>query len=75
MAPIVHGLEVEYHDQVEFTYLNIDDPKNDSFKDQLGYRYQPHFLLLDGEGKVIQQWLGPVTKQEFRTAFESALAD
>lgn len=74
MAPIVHGLEVEYHDQIEFTYLNIDDPQTEAFTDQLGYRYQPHFLLLDGEGNIIQQWLGPVTKEEFRTAFQDALA-
>jgi len=74
MAPIVHGLEVEYHDQVEFTYLNIDDPKTEPFKDELGYRYQPHFFLLDGEGNVLQQWLGPVTKEEFRTAFDNAIS-
>lgn len=75
MAPIVHGLEVEYHNKVEFSYLNIDDPKTEKFKDELGYRYQPHFFLLNGEGEVLQQWLGPVSKEEFRAAFDRALSE
>jgi len=75
MAPIVHGLEVEYHNQINFVYLNIEDPLTDQFKDELGYRYQPHFFLIDGEGEIIQQWLGPVAEETFRTAFNEALVD
>lgn len=73
MAPIVHGLEVEYYNRVEFTYLNIDDPKTTPFKKELEYKYQPHFFLLDGEGEVIQQWLGPKTKGEMRSILDAAL--
>ena len=73
MAPIVHGLEVEYAGEINFVYLDIDDPGNDKFKNDLGFRYQPHFLLIDGEGNIIQQWLGPVTADQFREAFASSL--
>ena len=73
MAPIVHGLEVEYHNNVNFVYLNIDDPLTDEFKNQLAFRYQPHFFLIDGEGNILQQWLGPVEGNQFREAFELAL--
>lgn len=72
MAPIVHGLEVEFHNQVDFVYLNIEDSANDPFKSQLGYRYQPHFFLLDGDGEILQQWLGPVSEGELRQALEEA---
>jgi thioredoxin-like negative regulator of GroEL len=71
MAPIVHGLEAEYHDRIHFVYLDIDDPANDAYKQQLGYRYQPHILLLDGEGTIVQQWLGPVSEDDLRTALQS----
>jgi len=73
MAPIVHGLESEYAGQINFVYLDIDDDRNDEFKNQLGFRYQPQFFLLDGEGNIIQQWVGPVTEDQFREAFETAL--
>jgi len=60
MAPIVHGLEVEYFNKINFVYLDVDDAANAEYLRQLGYRYQPHFILIDGEGAVLQQWLGIV---------------
>jgi len=72
MAPIVHGLEVEFHNRVEFIYLNIEDNANDDFKKELGYRYQPHFFLLNEEGEILQQWLGPVAEDELRRTLEEA---
>ena len=73
MAPIVHGLEVEYYEKINFVYLDVDDSANDVFLKQLGYRYQPHFMLIDGEGNVLEQWLGPVAADDFRSAFDSYL--
>jgi len=73
MAPIVHGLEPEYFGKINFVYLDIDDPDNANYLSQLSFRYQPHFFLIDGEGKILQQWLGPVTAEDFRNAFQSQL--
>ncbi len=73
MAPIGHGLEDEYFNRFDFVYLDIDDPANADFLKQLGFRYQPHFLLIDGQGKIIQQWLGPVAAEDFRAAFNPLL--
>jgi hypothetical protein len=67
----VHGLEVEYIDQVDFVYLDIDDPRTDPFKQQLGYRYQPHIFLLDGEGNIVQQWVGPVSEADLVAALDN----
>ena len=73
MKPVVHGLEAKYKDRMQFTYLDIDDPDTASIKAALGYRVQPHFFLLDGNGNVVRQWLGSVTEEEFIAAFEEAL--
>ena len=73
MAPVVHGLEAEYYDKVQFSFLDIDDPANEEFKRALGFRGQPQFFLLDENGEIIQQWLGSVSADEFRAAFETAL--
>jgi hypothetical protein len=71
MAPIVHGLESEFHNLINFVYLDIDDQANADTLRFLGYRYQPHFFLVDGDGNILQQWLGPVTADEFRLALEA----
>lgn len=73
MAPIVHGLEAEYHGKIQFIFLDIDDSRNEQFKKQLAYRYQPHFLLLDGDGNILQQWLGVVSESQFREAFDAVV--
>jgi len=52
-------------------YLDIDDGLNDEFKQELGYRLQPHFFLLDAEGNINQQWLGITPGAEFEVAFEN----
>jgi thioredoxin-like negative regulator of GroEL len=72
MAPIVHGLEAEYSGQIKFVYLDIDDPANTDFERQLGFRVQPQFFLLDENGEIIQQWLGRVSADDFKAAFEAA---
>jgi hypothetical protein len=65
----VHGLEQEWSGRVQFVYLDIDDPRNDPLKRQLSYRYQPHFYLFDGDGNIVEQWVGYVTAEELEAAF------
>lgn len=67
----MHGLEQEWSGRVNFVYLEIDDPRTDSFRRQYGYRVQPHLLLLDGNGTVIRQWLGFVDREELQAALET----
>lgn len=75
MAPVVHGLEAMYHDQMDFAFLDIDDENNDTFKRSLGYRYQPHLFLLDAEGNILRQWLGFVSGEELEAAFIGVLEE
>lgn len=74
MAPIVHGLEVDYYDRINFVYLDIDDPANDNFERELGFRYQPQLFLLDGNGQVLHEWIGPLPKEEFVAVFDQVLS-
>lgn len=71
MAPVVHGLEAKYNGLVNFVYLDRDDPATSPFREQLGYVYQPHIFLLDGEGTIVQQWLGFVTEQQLDEALSA----
>ena len=67
----MHGLEAKYAGQVDFVYLDIDDPNTTPFKSQLGYRYQPHLFLLDGAGNVLMQWAGFVGEEDLDSALQS----
>ena len=69
----MHGLEAEYASQVNFVYLDIDDPATDQFKADLGYRYQPHIFLLDAQGSVLNEWIGPVSRDELLVALDEAV--
>jgi thiol-disulfide isomerase/thioredoxin len=73
MAPLVHGLDERYKEQVNFVYLDIDDPLTADLKKQLGYKSQPHFFLLNQYGVVIQQWVGAVPVEVLNNAIADAL--
>jgi hypothetical protein len=73
MKPIVHGLEAVYGEQIEFVYVNIDDPSSAGAKETYGFRYQPQFVLVDGNGEVIKQWQGRVEAAEFEEAFATVV--
>lgn len=65
MAPVMNGLEGKYRGRLTFVYLDIDDKANKPFKEALDYKYQPHFFLLNGEGKILHQWNGFTLVEEF----------
>ncbi len=73
MAPMVHGLEAKYAGQLDFFYLDADDPATRDFQRDYGFQYQPYFVLLDGDGNVLKRWNGFVSEQEFETAFTDVL--
>ena len=66
---MVHGLEAKYYGKVRFSYLDASDPNTQEFQRALGFRYQPEFYLLDGDGNLLQKWVGAVSQEEFETVF------
>ncbi|GAB4472178.1 MAG: hypothetical protein Kow0088_06610 [Anaerolineales bacterium] len=71
IAPTLKNLENRYSGTIQFVYLDIDDPRTNSYKQALGYLYQPHIFLIDGEGKILQQWVGYVTEDELDAVLRS----
>ena len=69
MAPMVHGLEAKYYGKIKFSYLDASDPNTRDFQRTLGFGYQPEFYLLDGEGNLLQKWVGFVSQEQFETVF------
>ena len=75
MAPVMNRLETEYGDRMNFVYLDIDNPDTRDLRQELGFRYQPHYFLVDGQGKVVYQWVGQVTYERFVSILEGVLPD
>ncbi|HET9590236.1 MAG TPA: hypothetical protein VFO91_15730 [Anaerolineales bacterium] len=73
MAPMVHGLEAEYFGRIQFTYLDADDPRTLDFQRALGFYYQPEVYLLDGNGNVLQKWVGFTSEEELESVFAQYL--
>ena len=71
MNPVVNGLQQEYDGRVTFTLVDIDDPNSKELKQKYGFRAQPYFVLLDGDGNVVKTWFGLVPVEEFRSAFDA----
>ena len=69
MAPMVHGLEAKYFGRIQFSFLDADDPETLDFQRSLGFFYQPELYLLDGDGKVLEKWVGYTSQDELETAF------
>lgn len=75
VAPTVHGLENLYGQQVNFVYLDRDDPRTLAIQGQLGYTYQPHFFLIDPNGMVLAQWRGYIDGPELQQALVNAISE
>jgi thioredoxin-like negative regulator of GroEL len=73
VKPVVHGLEAEYWGKIDFIYLDRDDPNNQVYLDELGFRAQPFYVLLEPDGAVVDQWYGVVEADTFRAAFDAVL--
>lgn len=73
MAPVVHGLEAQYYGQIQFSFLDVDDPAVDPYKEQFNFQYQPLFILLDASGTPVKTWAGAVSAEEFVTEFTKVL--
>jgi thioredoxin-related protein len=69
MAPMVHGLEAKYFGKIQFAYLDADNPNTREFQRALGFSYQPEFYLLDGQGNLLQKFVGFVSEEQFEAVF------
>jgi thiol-disulfide isomerase/thioredoxin len=73
MAPVIHDLQDRYAGRMNFVFLDIQDPQTQPFQDQLGFEYPPQIFLLDGDGRVLNEWVGYVSQAEISAHIATAL--
>lgn len=75
IRPTVHALEAEYWGQVDFIYIDRENPASTELNQLLGVRYQPEFYLVDAEGNLVSSWFGARSEEDMRTALDSLILE
>ena len=70
IAPVLDELSTEYSGKVKFAKINVDD--NPKTPTQYGVRGIPNLVLFKG-GKVVEQIVGAVPKDQLVAALKKAL--
>ncbi len=71
LNPLLKNLEAEWGDKIRFVYLNVDDPLNiDNLQRLSQFRVVPELILLDGNGTVLKDWVGPPSREDLVAEFE-----
>ncbi len=70
------GLQNSYQEQVDFIHLDWDDPDSDPVIDHFNVLRRSTYILIDPQGAVLWQWVGPlqeaVVAQEIQRALGTA---
>jgi len=74
MTPIVDGLESEFAGQASVLQLDANEADNGSLQQQLGMRGHPTIVVLDGNGRATQTFIGPQTAEVLHEALMAVVA-
>ena len=69
----MHGLEAEYWGEVDFVYLNREDPANKEIVQRYAVVYQPELIFVAPDGTELKHWFG-LNPDEVRAEFDGYLA-
>ena len=75
MAPVVHGLEQEYRNRIDFLYLNIADEANAEAERVYGFTSTPHFFFLRPDGSALANVQGVVPADSVRRFLDAQLGE
>ena len=70
----MNRLEETYKDQIDFIHVNFDNPEAAEVFRTYGVTNRSHYYLLDAEGTILYQWIGPLREDEVATEIDNLLA-
>ena len=74
MRPSVRWLEENYHDRVDFHWLNFDNLSNAALIERYRVTAVPTVVLLDADGRLVQTYVGYMNKAQLIQIVEALLA-
>ncbi len=70
----MYELKADYEEDIEFLFVNIDEPESQSDMEKYQFRSgTPHLLLFDENGEVARQWFGTFTREQVEGMFPVVL--
>ncbi|MBA3342169.1 MAG: hypothetical protein H0T48_10065 [Gemmatimonadaceae bacterium] len=73
MAPVVHGLEQQYENRVDFVFLDTSDPQTTAARQRLGFKSTPHFFFLLKNGSIVTDFQGVVPRDSLVRSLDRLL--
>jgi thioredoxin-like negative regulator of GroEL len=73
MAPIVDGLSDEFEGRATVLQLNAAEQTNEELQARYDVRGHPSFVVLDGDGRVVQRFFGPQAVEILRQELEQVM--
>lgn len=64
----MNGLDGEFGDDIEFVYLDWDNPDDKARAQEIGATRRSSYYLLDGGGMIMANWFGPLSTSQANIA-------
>lgn len=74
MKPMVHRLEADYWERIDFIYIDREHDDNRAVVRRFNVNSQPILFLLDAQGNIITRWAGNPGEGALREAMDTLLA-
>lgn len=74
MAPIVNGLQNDFTERATVMQLDANEADNAQLQHEYGLRGHPTFVVLDENGRAVQTFVGPQTKETLHEALTAVTA-
>ncbi|MBC8098029.1 MAG: hypothetical protein H7Y11_01180 [Armatimonadetes bacterium] len=71
---MVHRLEAEYWERVDFVYLHQYDEANNAVFERYSMVGRPVFVLITPDGTEVTTWFGAKSEEEMRQILDDYLA-
>lgn len=69
----MYGLQEQYGDEIEFVWLNVDDPLSRPLREQFGIVQRSNYVLVDVDGVAQLRWFGYLDDTEMEEALQDFL--
>lgn len=75
MEKIHQALKPEFEGKIAFVNIDLNNPLESKLLEQYKINYIPTTYLLDGNGKIISQYVGAIPIEEMRGKLNALLSE
>jgi thioredoxin-related protein len=73
MRPVVNGLKQKSSSQIRFADLDFNAKNNQALIEQFRVVGHPSFVMVDGQGKLVKDWLGVIPGDDLESVLKQTV--